>query len=517
VSKTIRLSLGKISGSPQAAQESVSQAGMVGNELAKVGQTIASTGQKLGSLVERRRAEEARATISQESTRNKIESKAEFENLKEQFKDNPLGLTKELSKIQEKRHADTLKGITSEFAKTKLTEDFEISRLENQLTSTSHERVQFTKKGIEQEVRGAEEEAQMDFLYPPSSEEYKVDLANTLDLVNQRDWDDDTKDKVSKSIIKTRTKGVLTGYMEGGQNSDFNRAEKLVSDLTENGLLSSPDAKAWGDKIDNERRRKMNDDIFRESQSIKAAEKAFDNEQWALGGEFTKVAQDPNYDPTATIKSLKTRGVPVPSNFKIVSETKMSDTQKSKSDNIKYSALEELSSTSDIRRVRTIVNKSTMSGALSAEGAQEVLNSALIRTNSKANTKAFSESDSVLKKHATSGNFFDKTTDQELLHDMKIQRDKIVQATGVSPYEASLMTLKEFGKNLPSNKISGLSSDTTTIKGAREALEEIVQKQKDETLDEKKASRMYRRVERMIELMEADKSVTLKEFLGRNK
>jgi len=513
MSKTIRLSLGKISGAPQVNQQSVSQAGMVGRELAQIGKTIAQTGEKVGTIVERRRAEEARAEAAAARARNDIASKQELAEAKEAFKDNPLGMSKELDKIQAKRHKLTLKGMKSERAKTLMTEEFELSRLENQLTANTHEREEFTKSSVRQEDQAAKDKAQSDFIYPPAAQEFKLDLATDLEFVKQRDWDEDTKTKVSQSIVKTRTKGVIDGYMSGGNMRDFSRAEGLVQDLVTNGLLSSPDAVTYQRNIDNERRRKMNDDIFRERQEITAATKAFDNEKWALKSEYEKVAQDPNYDPTASLRGYKKRGLISTSNYKIVSETKMGIVQKEVSDNTKYSLMEEMSSSSDVRQIRNLVNNAALEGSLSAEAAQEVMNSAEIRLSSKMASKAYSESDAMLKQHATSGNLFDKKTDIATLHRMKVTRDQIVASTGISPYEAGLMTLREFKGKVSVKRVSGLSADTSTLKGAQEGLEEIVKKKEDGEIDAKRAATLYKRLQNIIQTHQSKDSGTVKEFL----
>lgn len=526
MSKTIRLNLGKISSSPQTNRQSVDQAGRAGNELARLGQTISSTGQKLGSIVERRRAEEDRDTISRESSRDSIMSKAERKRTYEERRENPIGMAKDLQAAQEKRHNETLKGVTSERAKKMLNQKFELSRLETQMDAVTEERLQFTKNGVKHEINSADEEAEMDFQFPTTPEEFGLELATKLEFINQRDFDDDTKLKITKAVTETRVKGIVSGYMKGGKLSDFARSEKLIAGLSANGLIDEKLTTGWNNKIDSARRTKMNNDIFMESQEVKFAEKMFDASKNEVGAELLKVIENPGYDPSANLKGLSDRGVVSSGANRILTESKMSPAQLKSSEGVKYSLMDELSQTNNPKRVRELINQNVLTGKLSAEAGVEVLKSATLRLDNKLNNAEISSSNSILKDQATSGTLFTGIkVDREKLYKLKVRRDQIMTlAEGrTSSVEAAQIALKESGILKGSSPVSGLQSDQSTEKGINEAIEEVVDKQskmvfsKEKELNNKIATGKYRALQRRLQAIKANEAPTLEEILSRGK
>lgn len=490
MAKTITLNLSaKIAADPGAPfQQSVSGAGAGGRALQQLGQAIVQTGVQVGSVVERRRAEEDRDTISTQKATDKFNSASEFEVARERFVDNPIGMADALSKAQKKRQDKALKGIESPTARARMQKEFELSRLENRLAAVSFERTQFTKNSIRNIADNAKLKAQSDFESPVSIREFLVDLDTDLELdLESRDLDILTKDKLKESITETRVNGLISGYLRGGEIQDFTRAKELVKKLDDR--ITPEQADKLNRKIDSERIRQQNVKAFNERQERTSLKKQFEKEQNNLRDIFQAVIDNPDADVTDEIKKFKSFGHIPEENFVVVSREKMTPEQRDTSQSLMISTLDQLADSENVTDIRNTLYQNTFSGQLSVEDAETILTSIQIRSDSQFKRSEYKFADNLLRNSVTSGFSFNKQVNREQLNQMVRDRDLLVKESGLDPATASQVILKERGKNaLPGiGKVRSLKSNQDTIKGLDEARNELAGKIRNKKIPKEEA------------------------------
>lgn len=472
MAKTLRLNLGRISGAPQTTQRSVSQAGMAGRELANMGREIGNTGQRIGSIVERRRAEEARDQITTESAKDKIHTAQEIQDLKEQHKNSPFGYKDNLEKAMTKRHNAALKNVTNELARKKLTEKFEMERLEASLKATTHERSEFTSLSKRNVLDAAGAKAQADFQEPVSEEEFKLDLAIDMEELESRDISDVDKTVLREKVINVRTTGLINGYMKGGSLRDFSRARKVVQSLGDQ--LTPTRSKSLMNQIDNEQLRMRNAAANNERLNKIALKKQFDSEKFGVRRLFDKVIDNPDADVSDQLKSLRSQGKIRGNNFRVTSETKMDATQIKRSRDLKHDTLEALAGTTNPLAIRDNLYSSVVNGEMSVEDARDVFTSLEIRTDSKYARKQFSDGDKIIKDALTQGFGLSAFTDKTKKNALIMQMNQIVRDFGHDPVTVARALVKEEGKTkLSEPTVPGLKGDQNTLKGIKVARESL--------------------------------------------
>lgn len=472
MAKTLRLNLGKISSSAQTTQKSVSQAGMVGRELAQLGQTIGDTGRKVGSLVERRRAEEARDQITTESARDKIETGAEIQKLKEEHRDRPFGYKDALTSAMTKRHNKVLKNVTNELARKKLTEKFELERLDASLKATTHERAEFTALSKRNILLSAEAKAQFDYQEPQSEDEFALDLQVDLQGIDSRDISDAEKEVSREKVVNIRTTGIVNGYMKGGSLRDFSRARSLVKKMGDN--LTPTRSKSLMNQIDNEQLRVRNAAANNERLNKIALKKQFDNEKFGIRTLFNQVADNPDADVSDQLKGLRAQGKIRGNNFRVTSKVKMNEVQVKRSNELKNDTLEAMAGSTNPLAIRDHLYSSVVNGEMSVEDAQDVFTSLEIRTDSKFATKQFQSADRIIKDALTQGFGLAAFTDKTKKNALIMKMNQIVRDHGHDPVTVARSLIKEEGKlKLSSPTVPGLKGNQNTLEGLKTARESL--------------------------------------------
>lgn len=511
---TPRLNLTRISEPGKVFQESVSQAGMVHRATAQLGQQIIETGSRIGNVVERRRAEEARDQISTAKAEDKIFSAQERIEMEEKFKDSPRGHADALEKAQGKRRDRVLKGVDNPDARAILEKEFALSKLENRLNATEFERKQFTKNSLKNIANNAEMKSQADFANPPMARDFILDLDTDIELdINMRDLDDETKASLREAVTEKRVSGAISGLIKGGSMRDYQRANELVDNL---GSRISVDQKVkLQRKIDSDKIYKQNLRTFNERQENAAIKKQFNQEQRGFREVFQSVITDPDADITDQLKFATMTGKINIKNPVVLSEAKMNDLQKSESNSLKYGMLEQLASTDDPTILREELHKAILTGQLSAEDGEEVLDSIQVRTDKDFKRQEYKFADNVLRNSVTRGFSFNKQVEREKLNSMIRQRDQIVSEFGIDPASASNIVLKENGKmNLPGMlKVRGVKGNQNTVEGIQEAKSQLIKKFQNKQLSSKEFQKSIQLLESREEAIQDVPS--LDELRGR--
>ena len=429
----LKLNIGRISSDPQTTRVSVSQAGAIGSATASFGRSVAQAGGQIGNLVERRRDEEARGIVSRNRTEDKLLSTQERREFQEKYADDPLGMSDDLEKTQQKRHNKILKNVTNEKAKEKLQRDFELTRLENKIESITYERTQFTKNSVKNIISGAELKAQATYEQPVGVRELKLDMEEDLLDIQNRDLSQDIKDDLMDKVIDTRVKGAVAGYMKGGSALDFRRAEELVDSIDK---LPPEKKQRMKSSIDNERRRVQNLRLHDERVQRKALEKKFIQEQGVLRDVFQVVSDDPEADISDDLKIFQSQGKIPSKNFRVLSEAKMTEGQVAESSMLRNSALEALTDSDNPLEVRNMLYNEVLSGKMSTEDASMVLDSIQVRTDKKFKKDEYRFADNLLKNSIKSSFGFQKQSERVEINQMIKERDDIVRDLGVDPTTA---------------------------------------------------------------------------------
>ena len=516
MAKTIRLNLSGISPSAATTQQSVSQAGAPGRALAGLGQQIIQTGLQIGSVVERRRVEEDRDTLSNGKAQDRFQSASEFETTRERFLDAPRGFADELEKTQLKRQRKVLKGVESSSARALLEQQFELSRMENRLSAVSFERTQFTKNSIKNIASNASLKSTTDATNPPTIREFLVDLDTDVELdIDARDLDQSTKDALKESVTETRISGVLTGYLRGGQIQDYNRAKQLLKELGPR--ISGEQFAKFDRKIDNERIRKQNINSFNERQERTILAKQFEREQGQFRDIFQTVIDNPDADVTDELKMFKSLGRHSQENFTVVPREKMNEEQVDRSSGLRQSILDMLVDEDDTLAIRETLYQNVLSGQLNAEDANAILDSVSVRDDKRFAREEQRNASTLLKNSVTTGFGFNRRQEREELNEMKHQMAVIIRDFGVDPTTAAKSVLKERarGKLSAMRTVTFLKSDQNTVKGITEAGRELTAKivaKKISDEEAKKAIRLINRRRLILEQLEDPNVPSLKEL-----
>lgn len=510
---TPRLNLTRIGQPGQVFQESVSQAGMVDRATQQLGQQIIETGSRIGSVVERRRAEEARDQISTAKSEERIFAEGERAEMELQFRDNPKGYAAALEKAQGKRRARSLKNIENPDARAIMEKEFEFNKLENRLKAVEYERTQFSKNADANIMKNSKAKADADFASPLTAKEFILDLDTDLLDIQLRDTDDAKKEALSSAVTDQRVNGVISGLIKGGSIRDYQRANELVDNLG-NRISPSQHLKLKS-KIDSDRIRTQNVRTFKERQETKAIKKQFSEEQRGLREVFSSVITDPDADITDQLKFAGNTGKINIKNPVVLSEVKMDDLQKSESSNLKYGMLEQLASTDDPTVLREKLHRAILSGQMSAEDGEDVLNSIQVRSDTDFKKKEYKFADNLLRNSVTRGFSFNKQVEREKLNTMIRQRDKLVSEFGIDPASASMITLKENGKmNLPGmKKVRGVKGDQNTIDGIEKVKSQLIKKFQNKTLSPNEFQKSIQLLEQREEALQEVPSID--ELRGR--
>lgn len=472
MSGTIRLNLSGISQNVGSGpQRNVSQAGAQGRELSNLGQQITRTGMQVGSLIERRRAEEARDQTNVAYSNEKVANAESMSRIQTSYENNPLDMVEVYKKETEKRQQMILKNITNDIAKDELRRKFNNENQLNFLKMQVYSRSKFTDNSIKNIGNSSRQLADSYYVSPVGEDEFLLDLDEHLLDIDNRDLDERTKTQLKEDAVKQMTSGIVTGYMKGGAIQDFARARRVL-DMSGT-KLSAKDSESLRRKIDSEQIRVQNLKAFNDRQNRIAIEKKFNSEKKLMSDIFDSVVQDPDYDASEELQKFKSRGHFNFNNFVVRSKTKMNDTEKETSENLMFSTMQKLADSERPEQIRNDIINQTLTGQMSAEDAQRLMTSIDVQSNSKFATRQFNHARNMIKnefqkKFGIGGILDFNNNDKREINLMIMDMEELVDKRGLDPVFAAKVVLKTKGKNsLPSMKEVPVQSygNQNTIEG----------------------------------------------------
>lgn len=436
-----KISFGKTDTRVARGSETANTAAARANQ--RLGEEITRTGEKLGSIANRRMREEAKDIEATQRATDRLNSAAEFESMKEKFRDDPLGFRDALIKTQNSRRKKALEGIANPIARENVKKNFEIAELENGLLAASHERVQFTKNVKANTRANAEKKATADFNMPPSQAEFMVDLDEDIDGINIKDMDEESKAKLVKDTTKIRVKGIVTGYIRGGRTQDFLRAEKLVTDLGPK--LNNEDATRMLRRISIDRNRKLNEDARNERLARTEIGKQFQQERGQIRNVLQKKLDGGDIEDD--LSKLKNFGKISTDTFTVLKESEMTEDQIGKSGSLTLAMYDQISRTNkkDVFTLREEVNMLITTGQISAEDGVSIMDSLGARENTPYSRVQQRNAFKFMKETVSTGFNINKRTEEKRYLRMVDLTSKLVLNEGVDWVTASRVAMKSEG------------------------------------------------------------------------
>lgn len=478
MSGTIRLNLSGISQNVGSGpQRSVSQAGAQGRELSNLGQQIVRTGAQVGSVIERRRAEEARDQSNVAYSNEKVANAEAMTRIQTKYENDPTNMTEAYRKETERRQQQLLKNVTSEKAKEDLKRRFNNENQLNLLKMEVYSRTKFTENSIKNIGNSSRQFADSYYTNPIGEDEFMLDLDEHLLDIDKRDLDNTSKSELKDDAVKQMTSGIVTGYMKGGSIQDFARARNVLGKVSSR--LSAKDSESLRKKIDSEQMRVQNLKAFNERQNRIAIEKQFNSEKRMMNDIFDSVVQDPNYDASSELQMFKSRGHFNLDNFVVRSKTKMTEAETQMSEDLMFQTLETLADSENPEAIRKDLIQQTLTGQISAEDAQRIMTSIDVRSDSKFATRQYSIAKNIIKAEFDKGfNFSFNNSDKKEMTQMMLDMETLISDKGLDPVFASKVMVKTRGmRQLPTlGKAKSVSGDDSTVKGIKELQTNIAQK-----------------------------------------
>jgi len=498
------LNLSKIGAPSAPAQRSVAQAGAEYAEIARIGQTISETGQRVGSIVERRRAEEARDVINTRTTEDRIISLDEMDRVKEEFNDSPKGASDTLEKQQKKRHDKILKGIEDPAVKRELGDKFSLQRLQSKLMMQGFERKRVLE--ISADNVGTTNQAMADSYYdtPPSVEHFSLDMREADADIMTRDFSNELINKLHSTAMTARTRGAINGHLKGGSIQDFKRARQILE--TASPYLNEKQRKSFNNSIDQEILRQMNIKVNNERKIRKQTEKQFLQEQRQISTILDTVIDNPNADVSDQVRRAHSLGWVEVKDSNVTSSKSMSPEQNQISLELKHSLLERTLDTDNPAALRGSVYEKAFKGEMSAEHAKDVLTSIRVQVDSGFKKEEFRFANTLLSNAYSQGRGWNRFTDKVKLNVAIKKREELIDRFGIDPVTASNVILKEEGRMSMgrSRPVFGLKSDQSSVQGIAEAKKELANLYMGKDSDEEKQE-FLRKMRRLNEREKAIK------------
>ena len=517
----LRLKIPRISQDVSTTKENVQQAGTIGRAMQGLGQAVADTGMKVGSIVKRREEEKRKSDISLKKRQYEANLRAKSKALKLEYQNDPDKAYSEYGKFKEKLSNEYTKNVTDQETLQRLNAEKSIVDITYDTdfeTYRNMRNIEISKETIDEVSESNAIQLRETPYYNPdgsaATNEAHLLLKGQIMDIMQRDMSIESKNKLIESSSKKIIMGAINGYMKDSNTKGlraFSNAEKFVNELN----LGSNQSQRVANKdrylaiIRNRRLQYINEKASRNNANKKLIQKQFQREIIAMREAVNMKIQNPNADVGADYRKLFRMGV-ISGPNKAMSRDQMDEHKAYRSRTMLMGILENMSETPNKFSKRKQIYDAYFRGHLAAEDADIALNSLETDMSKKYNRYQVTESNRILKKKASSGitPFGSNIIDPELYIKFATMRDNLVRDRGIPPITAARMIIRKEGNSVIQNdarralRILDPELRLPKLENVEMAKKKIVEEFKKAKGDPKKVKRLERQFDRLLDYEE---------------